>query len=113
MEILELERFRSFDPVSVSRNVLFGTTQVGCEVCCLEPGQQCPAERLGGAEEVWVVLEGEGTFGVDGQEEAIEAGHAVHVGEGSMRGLTNEGPDRLVCLLFRTSAPESPRSEHE
>ncbi len=54
---------------------------------------------------MYVVLEGEGTFRVGDEEAALEAGQAVMAAAGEVHGVANEGPDRLVCLVFLAPHP--------
>jgi mannose-6-phosphate isomerase-like protein (cupin superfamily) len=54
------------------------------------------------------VLEGEGTFLVGSDEESLEAGQAVLAPAGAPHGVTNDGPERLVCLVFMAPHPKPP-----
>ena len=62
-----------------------GTRQIGCTLVVLEPGKKAwPYHLHYGQEELFVVLEGQGTLRYDGEEHPIRAGDVI---------LTPPGPD--------------------
>jgi mannose-6-phosphate isomerase-like protein (cupin superfamily) len=108
MQVVELEGFRDFDPARMRKSVLFETPRFFCDLYCFEPGQSQSPHTHAGSDKVYVVLEGEGTFLVGGEQESVEAGHAVLAPSGAIHGVRNEGPERLVCLVFMAPHPEPP-----
>lgn len=108
MQIVELERLRVFDPARMRKSPLFETPRFFCDLYCLEPGQSQPQHVHDGEDKVYVVLEGEGTFRVGSEQEALAAGEAVLAPAGQVHGVANEGPERLVCLVFMAPHPRPP-----
>ncbi|MEZ5066466.1 MAG: cupin domain-containing protein [bacterium] len=108
MRVVELEGLRSFQPDKMRKSNVFETSRFFCDLYCLEPGQSQAPHAHAGEDKVYVVLEGEGTFQVDEEFEAVEAGFAVLAPRGSIHGVANEGPDRLVCLVFMAPHPKPP-----
>lgn len=108
MRTVTLEDLRAFDPGKMRKNNLFETSRFFCDLYCLEPGQAQAPHTHEGSDKIYVVLEGEGTFRVGDGQEALEAGQAVLAGSGEVHGVTNEGPDRLVCLVFMAPHPGRP-----
>ena len=106
MRIVELEPLRSFDPAKMRKNNLFETSRFFCDLYCLEPGQSQAPHTHAGEDKVYVVLEGEGTFLVGDEEASVEAGYAILAESGEVHGVTNDGPDRLVCLVFMAPHPK-------
>ena len=107
MNIVEVDRARIFSPDKMKKNNLFETDRFFCDVYCLEPGQsQAPHDHTG-SDKVYVVLEGEGTFRVGDEEESLEVGQAVLAPAGEIHGVVNEGPERLVCLVFVAPHPQA------
>lgn len=106
MQIVELERLRGFDPAKMRKANVFQTSRFFCDLYCLEPGQAQAPHTHDGSDKVYVVLEGEGTFQVDHDSESVEAGHAVFAPAGAVHGVVNEGPERLVCLVFMAPHPK-------
>ena len=110
MNVVELDQLRAFDGARMRKNSLFETARFFCDLYCLEPGQsQSPHAHLG-SDKVYVVLEGEGTFQVGAEEESLEVGQAVLAPAGEVHGVVNEGPERLVCLVFMAPHPRPPVS---
>lgn len=108
MNALTLEDFRTFDPAKMKKNNLFETSRFFCDLYCLEAGQSQKPHTHDGEDKIYVVLEGEGTFRIGAEEEALEAGQAVMARAGEIHGVANEGPDRLVCLVFMAPHPRPP-----
>ena len=74
-----------------------GSRQIGCTLVVLEPGKRAwPYHLHHGQEELFVVLEGEGTLRYDGDEFPIRAGDAI---------LTPPGPD-TAHQIVNTSEKE-------
>ncbi len=105
MKIVQLEELRHFDPAKMRKNNIFESPRFACDLYCLEPGQSQIPHTHEGLDKVYVVLEGEGTFRVGSDESALEAGEAVMAEAGEVHGVANEGPDRLVCLVFLAPHP--------
>jgi uncharacterized cupin superfamily protein len=77
-----------------------GVTSFGINEIVLEPGQRGRIHRHARQEEVYLVLEGELTLGIEGEEEALGEGELVRVAPGIRRQLVNRGPARLVLLAL-------------
>jgi mannose-6-phosphate isomerase-like protein (cupin superfamily) len=105
VRIVELESGRVFDPTKMRKNPLFETARLLGDLYCLEAGQAQRPHAHADEDKVYVVLEGEGTVRVGDDEAAIEAGQAVLAPAGEIHGISNEGPDRLVCLVFLAPPP--------
>lgn len=108
MHVVTLQDLRSFDPSKMRKNNLFQTPRFFCDLYCLEAGQSQAPHTHEGSDKVYVVLEGEGTFRVGSEEAALEAGQAALAESGAVHGVVNEGPDRLVCLVFMAPHPSPP-----
>lgn len=108
MQVVDLERLRVFDPTKMRKNNAFETRLFFCDVYCLEPGQSQAPHAHAGSDKVYVVLEGEGTFLVGSEHESLESGQAVLAPAGEPHGVTNDGPERLVCLVFMAPHPKPP-----
>lgn len=107
MKVVNVDQARIFSPGKMAKNNLFETDRFFCDLYCLEPGQSQRPHDHAGSDKVYLVLEGEGTFRVGDEEEALEAGQAVLAPSGEVHGVVNEGPERLVCLVFMAPHPRS------
>ena len=108
MKVVQLEDLRRFDPEKMRKNNLFETARFFCDLYCLEPGQTQAPHTHEGSDKIYLVLEGEGTFQVGSEEAALEAGQATLAESGEIHGVVNEGPERLVCLVFMAPHPKPP-----
>lgn len=77
-----------------------GVESFGINLITLRPGERGRIHAHERQEEVYVVLEGELTLAIEGDEEVIPAGTAVRVGPAVRRQLVNRGPARLVLLAL-------------
>jgi uncharacterized cupin superfamily protein len=75
-----------------------GVSAFGLNLLRLRPGQRGRIHRHERQEEVYVVLEGTLTLGVEGEERSLVRGSVVRVGPRVRRQLTNRGPELLVLL---------------
>lgn len=84
---------------------LFGTTHLppfeSILACELDPGGSVGAHQQATADEVLVVIEGQGTAGVDGEVRHLEAGSLVALPLGSLmtlQNLSDEGALRYLII---------------
>jgi len=95
----------SFRPDKMSKVSLFDVPQMFLDVYCLEPGQAQKAHAHEDAAKIYYVLEGEGTFLVDGQEQVLGPGHAVLSPAGEEHGVRNATDARLTLLVAMAPNP--------
>lgn len=108
VKVVQLQDLRQFDSAKMRKNNLFETPRFFCDLYCLEPGQSQAAHLHENEDKVMIVLEGEGTFRAGDQEVTLEAGEALLTEAGEVHGILNEGPERLVCLVFMAPHPKPP-----
>lgn len=87
--------YRMLNPTTV------GSTKFMSFVVEIHPGSGIPEHKHGPAEVGLHFLDGKASVTIDGQEELVEPGTAVHVPTGSTIGLTNvgEGTLRFIAAL--------------
>ncbi|MFN8149738.1 MAG: cupin domain-containing protein [Solirubrobacterales bacterium] len=92
------------EPTAEDRFVLLrrqlGVSSFGINEIVLEPGQSGRIHLHHEQEEVFLVLEGELTIGIDGAEETLAEGELIRVGPEVRRQLVNKGPERLILLAL-------------
>ena len=93
---LELDSTERFVPL---RRQL-GVTAFGLNQIVLRPGERGRIHRHASQEEVYLVLEGDLTLLIEGEEETLGKGELVRVAPAVRRQLVNRGPDRLVLLAL-------------
>ncbi len=72
---------------------------------CLEPGQSQPIHDHGGADKVYVVMEGRGLFKVGEETREAGVGEVVWASAGVPHGVENQGSQRLVLLVSIAPPP--------
>jgi len=77
-----------------------GVSTFGMNLIVLQPRQRGRIHRHEIQEEVFVVLEGELSLGLDGEEHTLGAGELVRVGPEVRRQLVNRGDERTVVLAL-------------
>ena len=87
-----------------------GMKQIGCTVVELDPGKRAwPYHLHYGQEELFVILEGEGSIRYDGEQHRIRAGDVIFTptGPGTAHQIVNTSDARLRYLaLSSTAVPE-------
>ncbi len=79
---------------------LLGVSTFGLNAIVLEPGQRGRIHRHERQEEVYLVLEGELTLLLEGEEHRLERGGVARVAPAIRRQLVNGGGERLVLLAL-------------
>ena len=96
--------FGALDPDSGERfqrlRADLGVSSFGMNLIVLQPGQRGRIHSHDVQEEVFLVLEGVLTLGLEGDERAIGVGELARVGPGVRRQLVNRGDARLVLLAL-------------
>ncbi len=105
MQVVRVADKKQFNPAKMAKNNLFETPRMFCDVYCLEPGQEQAPHTHPGSDKVYAVLEGSGSFQVDGEARQVGAGEVVLAPAGSAHGVRNAGPGRLVMLVVMAPKP--------
>jgi mannose-6-phosphate isomerase-like protein (cupin superfamily) len=106
MEVFkDARRLAAFAPDKMKKLNLFETERMFCDVYGLEPGQAQAGHAHAGSDKVYFVIDGEGAFSIDGQEQTLGSGHAVFAPAGSQHAVRNAGPQRLSLLVFMAPKP--------
>jgi mannose-6-phosphate isomerase-like protein (cupin superfamily) len=102
---LDLEGEDRFQPL---RREL-GVTTFGLNLIRLRPGQQGRIHRHERQEEVYVVLEGTLTLGIEGEARELPRGSAARVAPDVRRQLSNRGSEPLVLVAIGGAGPHEGR----
>lgn len=98
------ERVR-FDKARPVKADLCAAERLFAGLDCLLPGQAQAVHVHDGADKLYLVLQGTGTFEVGGETFGGGAGTLVPSPAGVPHGVRNEGPDRLVLLTILSPPP--------
>jgi uncharacterized cupin superfamily protein len=86
-----------------------GVESFGLNLMRLEPGQRGRIHRHARQEEVYLVLEGELTLELEGEEHAVGPLGIVRVAPEVRRRLSNRGRERVVLLAIGGAEPHEGR----
>ena len=107
MTVISLKEMKIFSAEKLRKNVLFQTERLMCDLYCLEPGQSQKPHLHQDSDKVYIVLEGEGRFTIGSEEAKLANQMAVLAPVGTDHGVQNDGPGRLVLLVFMAPKPQS------
>ena len=96
---------RRFAAEKMQKINLFETTQMFCDVYCLEPGQEQRVHSHEGATKFYYVIEGEGVFTVGDTVRVLGSGHVAWSAPDEPHGVANPGESRLVLLVSMAPNP--------
>ena len=101
-EVLGKQQFSSEKMKKVS---LFDTANLFCDLYCLRPGQSQKPHTHQGADKIYYVLQGRGTFLIGEEEKELEAGAIVLAPSGVVHGVTNHSQQPLNLLVVMAPNP--------
>ena len=89
----------------MKKNGLFETERLFCDIYCFEPGQNQAPHTHEGSDKIYYVVEGKGLFRVGEEERELSPREIAIAPSGQRHGVENNGPDRLVLLVFMAPKP--------
>lgn len=95
----------SYHPEKMGKTTLFESSRVLVGLNGFEPGQAHALHAHAGMDKVYLVLEGDGVFLLEGRELPMREGDLLVAPEGVPHGVSNTGSRRLVVLAILAPAP--------
>lgn len=105
MKCINLKDFQQFSSEKMKKLNLFQTPRFFCDVYCFEPGQEQKGHVHQDQDKVYLVLEGEGTFRIGGDNRVLGRGQGTMAPAGDEHGVVNHTQDRLRVLVFMAPNP--------
>jgi len=105
MTVISLADFQTFSTEKMKKHNLFQTSRFFCDVYCFEPGQEQKGHVHPDQDKVYLVLEGQGTFRIGGQEQVLGPGQGTMAPAGEEHGVLNHSGSRLRVLVFMAPNP--------
>jgi mannose-6-phosphate isomerase-like protein (cupin superfamily) len=96
---------QAFDAQKMHKVNLFETERMFCDLYCFEPGQEQKTHSHRGADKIYYVLEGSGTFHIGGESQEFQAQTMVMAPSEVEHGVVNTGNTRLVLLVYMAPKP--------
>lgn len=94
-----------FAAEKMTKNNLFTTDRLFCDVYCFEPGQEQAAHSHAGSDKVYFVLSGAALIRIGDDERAVSAGTAALAPSDVPHAVRNPGPERLTLLVLMAPKP--------
>jgi quercetin dioxygenase-like cupin family protein len=97
--------FAVFSESKMGKSTIFESPRLLVGLNAFEAGQEHALHAHAGMDKVYSVVEGEGTFLLEGRELPMRAGDVLVAPEGVPHGVRNRGPGRLIVLAVLAPAP--------
>lgn len=110
MEYVDLFGQRHFSDDKMQKVPVFASERLLFDQYCLRPGQAQRVHTHDSEDKIYVVLEGEAMFEVDGENELLAEGSAVIARSGVPHGVRNDSDSDLVLLVAMAPKPDSARA---
>src|SRR5262249_60341755 len=96
---------KAFNEQKMHKVNLFETPRMFCDLYCFEPGQEQKTHTHAGADKIYYVLEGRGTFHIGGEKRELEGESIVMAAADFGSGGVATRGARLVLLGFIVTKP--------
>ncbi|MEW5979283.1 MAG: cupin domain-containing protein [Acidobacteriota bacterium] len=106
VDVLPAKRFSSEKMQKVN---FFETDHLFCDLYCLLPSQSQKPHKHEGADKIYYVLEGTGTFLIGEEERVLGPETAALAESGVAHGVTNNGAANLCLLVIMAPNPNRSR----
>ncbi|WP_438731258.1 cupin domain-containing protein [Enterococcus sp. DIV1314a] len=104
--LFKMSEIAQFDHKQGKKNLFYETDQTAGAVWCLEPGQEIPTHAHAKADDLWICIQGTGTFyPAQGEEIEITVGDLILSRPGEQHGMKNTGQERFICVGVATPLP--------
>src|SRR2546422_1356656 len=91
---------KGFNEQKMQKVNLFETERMFCDLYCFEPGQEQKTHTHAGADKIYYVLEGRGTFHIGGGRRELQE-HSILMAPADVGdGVGNKSGGGLVMLVF-------------
>lgn len=105
MEVKHVFSHRAFHEQRMQKVNLFETDRMFCDLYCFEPGQEQKTHTHAGADKIYYVLEGCGTFHIGGVSRELREHTIVLAPAGVEHGVVNTSRERLTLLVYMAPKP--------
>jgi quercetin dioxygenase-like cupin family protein len=96
--VLRPSALAAWNPDRMGKSTIFESPHMLVGLNAFEPGQMHALHAHPGMDKLYLVVEGEGTFLLDGQELPMRSGDLLVAPQGVPHGIRNGGADRLLVL---------------
>ena len=94
-----------YNAAKMGKATLFASPHMLVGLNCFLPGQEHSLHAHAGLDKLYLVLEGNGVFLLEGRELPMHAGELLVAPEGIPHGIRNTGPGKLLVLAVLAPGP--------
>ncbi|RHW34822.1 cupin domain-containing protein [Neobacillus notoginsengisoli] len=95
----KIEELAQFDKRQGKKTIFYETEKTAGAVWCLEPGQEIFKHAHTTSDDLWICIEGTGTFYPgNGEKVEITQGDLIISYPGQQHGMRNTGNERFICV---------------
>lgn len=105
MKKQSIKRYQEFSQDRFTKRVIFTSEESTAFVLNFLPGQKLPAHKHQGAEVYLFVINGSGTFIIDGAETEVFASDIIHTSEEEELAFINSGSEPLSLYVVLSKLP--------
>jgi mannose-6-phosphate isomerase-like protein (cupin superfamily) len=91
----------------MGKTTIYASSRLLVGLNCFEPGQAHALHAHAGMDKLYFVVEGAGTFLLDGQELPMRAGQLMVAPDGVPHGVRNDGAARLLVMAILAPGPSA------
>lgn len=106
MEKKSLQSFQEFSDERFTKRIIFKQGESTVFLLNFLPGQQLPAHTHPGTEVYLLILEGEGTFTIDGESTAVAKNDTVHCSGSEELAFENTGTEPVTLYVMLNKIPD-------
>ena len=96
----------AFSPDKMGKVTIFASEQMLVGLNCFEAGQEHKLHAHTDMDKLYLVVEGSGTFLLEGAESELEAGMLLVAPAGVPHGIRNTSEERLVVMAVLAPGPK-------
>lgn len=105
MEKLSLKAYQEYSEERFTKRVIYKKGESTAFVLNFLPGQQLPSHKHPGTEVYLYVVNGSGTFIIDGKETEVSEADLVHVGGEEEMAFNNNGNEPVSLYVVLSKVP--------
>ncbi len=105
MSFANLQEFKRFSEEKYQKVLMLESPQSALDVYCLLPGQSQRLHAHKGTDKYYVIWEGRATVQIGDQVRELGPGEAAIARADVEHGITNNGTEPVVAVVFRTLHP--------
>lgn len=103
--VIKPSDFAIWRPDAMGKSTLFQSSNLLLGLNAFEPGQAHKLHAHAGMDKVYVVVDGEGLFLLEGRELPMKAGDVLVAPDGVPHGVSNTSGARLLVMAILAPAP--------